>query len=659
MLTLNQLRYGKSNPLPQKIPLRAGPLSLLYEDGDLRYIKLGDYELIRRIYVAVRDRNWGTVLPVFSNVQMEIGYDCFHIRYMVENRQEDIHFTWQGIIHGNPDGTISFCLEGQAVTTFLKNRIGFCVLQPAGLAGKPCTVTQEGGNPHVTTFPYSISPDQPPLSFTDMAGLSYAVGSALVGIDFAGEAFEMEDQRNWTDASFKTYCTPLRFPYPVEILAGTKINQTITIRTSKTVQATQFSQTSDSDLSLIVSPQPVGRLPRIGTGIASHGGVLTPQEIIRLRALRLSHLRADVWLSDPQYPVNFHRAVAQSQALDIPLCLALHVSKNGEAELRDFRQLLHEVKPHVALWLVYPAKENYSGGSPTAQVVEWVTNLEIARYGKYPLYLASGTDNDFIFLPRNLPPLDQIDAVCFAMNPQVHAFDNASMMETLEAQAMAVASARQLSGERAVLVSPVTLRPRHNPYATGVIPIIPPGELPPQVDYRQPSLFTAAWLVGSLQAMTMGGAGAVTYFETTGWRGLMEIDAGSPVPEKFHSIPGAVFPVYHILADVGEFAPGRNPTSTEVLVAISNDALKIQGLALRREDQQRLLVANLSPETQSVTVSGLPDRVGVRVLDETIVEEAMRTPEAFRSHLLQTHITTDTSMKLDLLPYAVATIDFI
>ena len=25
---------------------------------------------------------------------------------------------------------------------------------------------------------------------------------------FEGDLFEMEDQRNWTDASFKTYCTP-------------------------------------------------------------------------------------------------------------------------------------------------------------------------------------------------------------------------------------------------------------------------------------------------------------------------------------------------------------------------------------------------------------------------------------------------------------------
>ena len=35
----------------------------------------------------------------------------------------------------------------------------------------------------------------------------------------------MEDQRNWTDASFKTYSTPLSEPIPVTVKAGTRISQ--------------------------------------------------------------------------------------------------------------------------------------------------------------------------------------------------------------------------------------------------------------------------------------------------------------------------------------------------------------------------------------------------------------------------------------------------
>lgn len=37
----------------------------------------------------------------------------------------------------------------------------------------------------------------------------------------------MEDQRNWTDSSFKTYCTPPQLPYPGKVAAGTRISQTV------------------------------------------------------------------------------------------------------------------------------------------------------------------------------------------------------------------------------------------------------------------------------------------------------------------------------------------------------------------------------------------------------------------------------------------------
>jgi hypothetical protein len=652
MLTLNQLRYGKSEPLPQQMPLQAGQLSLLYEDGDLRSIKLGSHELIRRIYAAVRDRNWNTILPHFSNVRMDIGSDRFSITYEAVNQLDEIHFIWQGFLQGKPDGMITFRMEGQAVTTFLKSRIGLCVLYPADLEGRPCTVSQVGGDHYATAFPNQITPDQPPLPFTDMAGLAYTAGKAQVEIHFDGGVFEMEDQRNWSDASFKLYCPPLRYPYPNEITAGTKLSQTITIRTSQNRNNARLKRTGKTGLTLDISQQSTGRLPALGTCIASHEGDLTQQEITRLKALRLSHLRADVRLSDPRYLEGFNRAAEQSHSLGIPLYLAGHLSKNGEEELHSFTKVFHAVESQVALWLVYPTKEVYHGGSPTAQVVAWVRNSEIARLAKLPVYLAAGTDHDFIYLQRNLPPLEQIEAVCFAINPQVHTFDNASVMETLEAQRMMVASARSLAGERSVIVSPVTLRPRHNPYASGPILATLPGELPPQVDYRQPSLFTASWLVGSLRAMALGGASAVTYFETTGWRGFMETEAGSPVPGKFHSIPDAVFPVYHIMADVAEVAVGA-----EVLAVTSSDNLLVQGLALRSEEQVKLLVTNLTPVQQAVTVKGLPDRVRVRLLDETNVEEAMHSPEAFRSQPSTTYATVKTGLNLDLFPYAVATLD--
>src|SRR5258708_2214068 len=42
--------------------LRAGPVRLKFADGELRYLRVGDKEIIRRIYFAVRAGNWDTAM---------------------------------------------------------------------------------------------------------------------------------------------------------------------------------------------------------------------------------------------------------------------------------------------------------------------------------------------------------------------------------------------------------------------------------------------------------------------------------------------------------------------------------------------------------------------------------------------------------------------
>ena len=61
MLPTNVLYYGRDEALPERLLLRAGPLSLVYEAGGVRYVKWGDREVLRRVYVAVRDSYWRTV----------------------------------------------------------------------------------------------------------------------------------------------------------------------------------------------------------------------------------------------------------------------------------------------------------------------------------------------------------------------------------------------------------------------------------------------------------------------------------------------------------------------------------------------------------------------------------------------------------------------
>ncbi|HEX2524501.1 MAG TPA: hypothetical protein VHP35_20500, partial [Terriglobia bacterium] len=123
MLNKNLSYYGREDFLPFARALKAGSLSLVFEEGGLRYIRMGDREVIRGIYVAVRDRNWETVTPSFSGLEIHAEPERFTITFEAEHRQTEIDFWWKGQIEGSRDGTIRFSMEGLARSTFLRSRI--------------------------------------------------------------------------------------------------------------------------------------------------------------------------------------------------------------------------------------------------------------------------------------------------------------------------------------------------------------------------------------------------------------------------------------------------------------------------------------------------------------------------------------------------------
>ncbi|MEJ7709390.1 MAG: hypothetical protein WKF84_05915 [Pyrinomonadaceae bacterium] len=130
MLPLNVLYRGSDETLPERIRLQAGPLTAEFEEGSLRNVRLGSLEVLRRIYVAVRDHNWGTVAASVSDVIVEQDDQAFRLNFSVEHVQADIKFFWRGAITGDASGTIRFEMEGVARSSFLRNRIGFCCVTP-------------------------------------------------------------------------------------------------------------------------------------------------------------------------------------------------------------------------------------------------------------------------------------------------------------------------------------------------------------------------------------------------------------------------------------------------------------------------------------------------------------------------------------------------
>ncbi|MCL4535466.1 MAG: hypothetical protein M1370_09955 [Bacteroidetes bacterium] len=635
--SLSVLYYGVDEPLPEQRVLRAGPLRAVYEAGKLRNIRLGGSEILRQIYVGVRDPNWDTPQPVLSNLAVDEGAASFRITFDAEHKEGDIDFFWRGTLTGDEDGTITFTMDGEARSTFMRNRIGLCILHPIKeCAGLPFTAEKVDGSLEHGTFPRYIAPHQP---VQDMRAISYEVlPGVLAEVRFEGDVFEMEDQRNWSDASFKTYSTPLRLPIPMEVRPGTRIRQSVAVGSRG--ELPELS-TEPSPIILSVGPGLVAKVPRLGLSVADQGEPLTEREAARLRALNLSHLRVDLRLSAPDYPRRLRQAADQARALDLPLEVALFLSDAADAELMALAGRLVEMRPAVCTWLVFHTKEASTGAA-------WVDLARRHLAGYDPAAkIGAGASGDFVGLNRGRPQ-QAADLICYSVNPQVHTFDNMSMVENLQGQGWQIATAQQIAPGVPVAVTPVTLKPRSGPGADGPASS---GELPSSVDPRQMSLFGAAWTAGSLKYIAERGAYSATYYETIGWRGVMETEAGSPLPERFPSLPGVAFPLYHVLADVGEFAGG------DVVPLVSSSPLRVNGLALRKDGRMRMIVANMGPGRQEIGVRGLDENVRVKLLDEVTAMQAMTSPEEFRAAEGARLPTVDGLLEIEMLPYAMLRID--
>ena len=72
-------RFGVDRALPEQRTLHAGPLTAVLEGGDLRYVRAGGRELVRRLYMAVRNRNWDTIEPVYTSFEVDDRGDAFTV----------------------------------------------------------------------------------------------------------------------------------------------------------------------------------------------------------------------------------------------------------------------------------------------------------------------------------------------------------------------------------------------------------------------------------------------------------------------------------------------------------------------------------------------------------------------------------------------------
>jgi len=602
-----EMWYGRDVPPPAIVRLKAGELDVEFQDGDLRYIQYAGREFIRRIYVAIRDVNWNMIPANMTNLAIDSEADRFRVQFDASHQAGSLGYNWHASIEGKPDGTIQYVMDGLAGRDFRYCRIGFCVLHPIeGIAGSPYHgVTPEGSFSGV--LPRLVEPQrivngfEVPITPSCSSLTIVMPDGTKITTDFEGDLFEMEDQRNWTDGSYKTYCTPLSLGYPHNAKANQVFHQKVIVRADMLKKSKEVVKIDDQVIHLTLEAESGYRLPKLGVGMANQESEPERREIELLSGLQLDHLKIELHLQDPSWPGQLERAIALAGQIGSALELAIFLVDDSEEALKVLKSRMLGIQ--IARVIVFSEVEAPTGTTS----VRWMRLVREYLSAAFPrTKFMGGTNGNFAELNRQPPDTSVMDGVSYPINPQVHMPDERSLIEAIEAQRDTVVTARSYCDALPICISSVTLKPPFNQAATEAEAPQDPDELPASVDPRQMSLFAAAWTVGSLRSLAFGGVDSITYYETTGWSGLMETMAGSRLPEKFRSFPGMIFPVYWPFAFLAKYKGAK------LFHFSSVKPLLVTGLALMKDHRFGLLMSNLRPIAQVVRIGSLP--VGEAVL---------------------------------------------
>ncbi len=612
LTTARQMRFGTLEPVPRTYALRAGPLSLEFQDGIFRNLRCGEMEVVQAVYAAVRDVEWGTVPGTISHLLLDTHAGGFAMHYQSTHRKDALHFTWQVDVVGDADGQVEWKFNGRAHGEFEANRLGACVLHPLSCAGRRCTVLHTDGSPETQAFPDAIAPA--PI-FQDVRELRYPIGDggleAAIRLD--GDVFETEDQRNWCDGSYKTYSRPLRLPWPQTIAAGSTVVQTVQLSLHGDLPRRSHVSRAPVEISLQMERQ--RPLPAMGC-VLEPAHVPTGRGMERLRRLQLQFLLVDA--TDLQ-----GSAVSIAQELKLPLDVVL---RRG-ADLSALQEVHGAGRARLRRLLV-------AGTAPEA--LEFAEQLA-QRFG---LPVLPGSAWNYAELNRCRPAADTWKQMWFAVQPQVHGTDEISLIESLSAQGAVVRDGARWSGGASM---------------TAVVRFRAPLVLQQSSawslhDARQHSLFGAAWTAGSLKHLAEAGASDVVMFAAAGANGLvLDRSDARGIPLFADVEQEVVSPAYHVLRKLASMHGGVSVKTT------SSEPEAVEALAmLSAAGDLHMVLANYTDrvQTASLPAAGLVSSARVQVLDESTVELAVCAPEVYATHVQREMRAQDGSFHFELQPCA-------
>jgi hypothetical protein len=576
-----------SSPLSH---LTVGDFELAMVAGGLGKVHWRGIEILRGVNCQLRDENWATFLP--QNLSTVLSADTSLPQKMVGQR-----FGWGDLAAVNLSveidltGNLELEVEVTATRDFLTNRAGLVVLHPIRhVAGTTVTVSHPDNSETEMQFPKLVAPSQPICNFI---GLSHHIDGLDVRLTFSGDLFEMEDQRNWSDASFKTYCRPLALPYPFRVAKGEVIRQKMTLKVKAATPFVKMDWPTE-DLVTIGQFLKPKKIPEILLAVEEDW---LPGSSVTEALMKLGPIGVVVRLycneTDNGTVLPLMMAAQRiSDLVDLEIVLA-----GG-----DPSQMLHRIAAEVDAAGVSPRRvfvlptmwmRSYQpGAAPPFATCETCIAAATAAFPN--AQIGAGMMTNFTELNRNRPHPGLGHFVTHGNTAIVHAADDTSVWQTLEALPHIFESGQAIAAGRAYRLGLVSIGMRSNPYGADLVKnperqkLAMTGE-----DPRQIKSFAAAYAIGAAVAAATADVEAIALAAPVGRFGIMRCDE-----------PNAVaFPIFHAIRALNQIA-GK---SVEVLQGLA------PGLVGFKASDGSLVVANCSPVNATFQA---PAAIAARILDD-------------------------------------------
>ena len=588
------------NHWPDTTRVEHGDFTFDLARAAVRNVQYKGVQMIDLLYTAIRPWDWSTLEPDEHSEDVKITGDVCVIT--IKDLFAD-SLDARTVITISNANTFNVAYELRGLAEYSVNRWGICFcLNSADWMGS--SIDSKDGQ---FRLPESISPQRVVEGVTQ--GLFPAANemhfvapdNRSLKVNSTGKVLEAEDQRNWTDNTYKIYSGSLSEPRPYVASAGSIWSQSVIF---------EFDSPSKPvpDASKIVVKE-IDSLPSIGVQFNTDS--LLPVDTLDTAfvLLDIDHIR-----------INEESLTAQKinsvSANGLIVEAALLSSNSGEKLHQDIAHLNKQIPAGSRILIQREGRE-------IVEESDLPQNKSLSSF-------IPGTDAYLVDLHRNKYKFGE--SVSYSMVPTLHSSDTETIFRTLQTQTESISFAQEFLAPQ-VLISPITFSTRGNP-ETGHARDQRINFANSEIALRIRTIEGAAWTLGSIFALASAGAYSGTWHELFGKFGLIYSEDSAI---KFS-------PTFHALSALGAHH------AHQITIATSQDN---SWVAFENREAKKIVVASLRPWALEITPKVLAGYKTMQSLRASECEKASQIMDWW-SFAQITQISADSP--LTLTPFEIAII---